>query len=66
MEPTEEELWESPAAKRRKLGLGPSEEVEDLISVGMFKAQPPHYLFYAPRQFQWVFHYVLCTFNYAS
>ena len=31
MEPTEAELWERPAAKRRRL----NDEVTDLISVGM-------------------------------
>lgn len=35
MEPTEEELWATPAAKRRKLGPG-AEQVQAIISVGGF------------------------------
>lgn len=38
MEPTEEELWETPAAKRRRLNPAP-DQIQDLISVG--KSLPP-------------------------
>jgi hypothetical protein len=33
MEPTEEELWGTPAAKRRRLNPA-TDQIEDLISVG--------------------------------
>ncbi len=40
MEPTEEELWETPAAKRRR--LDPSlQQVQDIISVGKLLSSPP-------------------------